>query len=68
LQTTEATPSTFKECEGDVLYDYEAEGANELNIIKGDRLIIRSRHQHWLLADYGGKRGWVPSCYITLES
>ena len=57
----------FRVCEGDVLYDYTAEGANELSISKGDRLVIYNRHQHWLLADYAGTRGWVPSCYVAIE-
>ena len=49
------------------MYDYNGEGANELAISKGDRLLIVNRHQHWLLADYGGERGWVPSCYVSID-
>lgn len=50
---------------GTVLYDYVASGANELTIRLGDKVLVHSKHQHWLLAESDGRRGWVPSCYVT---
>ena len=38
-----------------------------MTIQKGEKVIVRSKHQHWLLADLSGRRGWVPSCYVSIE-
>ncbi|KAJ3123079.1 Adaptor for signal transduction [Nowakowskiella sp. JEL0407] len=51
---------------GVVLYDYQTQSANELNIKKGDNLIITKRYQHWVLAENNGLRGWVPLCYVSM--
>lgn len=51
-----------------MLYDYSKASPNELNIKKGDTLVIHKKFQHWLLAaDHNNQRGWVPSCYVSIE-
>jgi hypothetical protein len=53
--------------QGTALFDYNAVGANELSIKKGDLLIVHKKYQHWLLAENQGVQGWVPSCYVSTE-
>ncbi|KAJ3221763.1 Adaptor for signal transduction [Clydaea vesicula] len=50
------------------LEDYNKISHNELSIKRGDVLIIHKKFQHWFLAECGTERGWVPSCYVSIES
>jgi len=54
---------------GIVLQDYGKMGLNELSIRQNDVVTIYKRYQHWFYAEKegGGARGWVPSCYVSLE-
>lgn len=60
-------PSSQRVIQGVVLYDYEKISANELSIKKGAVLTIHKKYEHWLLAAWNGKKGWVPSCYVSIE-
>ncbi|KAJ3093069.1 Adaptor for signal transduction [Quaeritorhiza haematococci] len=52
---------------GIVLYDYNKISPNEVSIKRGDMLIIHKKYQHWLLVDCNDQRGWVPSCYVSIN-
>ena len=52
---------------GLVLADYEKSSPSELDIIKGDVVVIHQHFQHWLLVDCNGTQGWVPACYISID-
>ncbi|KAI1085607.1 SH3 domain-containing protein [Whalleya microplaca] len=52
-----------------VLYDFHAEGGNELSIKKGEIVkITRKEHDGWsLAANFRGIFGWVPTAYVVGE-
>jgi hypothetical protein len=50
----------LKTAQGYVLYDYEKISPNELSIKKGATLVIYKKYEHWLLAGWNNKKGWVP--------
>jgi hypothetical protein len=52
---------------GKALFDFEKIGPNELSIRKGEEVRVLKKYQHWLLAEYDGHIGWVPSCYVSLS-
>ncbi|KAJ1530012.1 Adaptor for signal transduction, partial [Nowakowskiella sp. JEL0078] len=52
---------------GIVLYDYDSQSQNELSITKGTTLLITKKYEHWVLAEINNKKGWVPSCYVSMN-
>jgi hypothetical protein len=52
------------------LFPYTAANANELSFQKGDKLTILQRDDEagWWAAELNGKRGWVSSFYVSLDS
>ncbi|KAJ1551485.1 Adaptor for signal transduction [Nowakowskiella sp. JEL0078] len=52
---------------GVVLYDYDSQSQNELSITKGTTLLITKKYEHWVLAEFNNKKGWVPSCYVSMN-
>jgi len=51
-------------------FDYTAANVNELSFKKGDRLTILQRDEEagWWAAELNGKKGWVSSFYVKIES
>ncbi|KAI8915799.1 hypothetical protein EDD86DRAFT_252759, partial [Gorgonomyces haynaldii] len=45
---------------GVALADYEKNTPNELDIKKGQSVVIYQHYQHWLLVERDGSQGWVP--------
>jgi len=52
------------------LYDYTAANVNELSFNKGDKLTILQRDEEagWWAAELNGKKGWVSSFYVQIDS
>ncbi|TPX43342.1 hypothetical protein SeMB42_g04761 [Synchytrium endobioticum] len=50
---------------GLALDDYVRMSPNEMSVRRGDVLIVQKKYRHWVLAEHGGRRGWVPSCYVS---
>lgn len=52
------------------LFDYTAANANELSFAKGDKLTILQRDEEagWWAAELNGKKGWVSSFYVQIDS
>jgi len=52
------------------LFDYTAANANELSFSKGDKLTILQRDEEagWWAAELDGKKGWVSSFYVQIDS
>ena len=50
---------------GIALDDYLRMSPNEMNVKRGDVLMVQKRYRHWVLAENGGRRGWIPSCYVS---
>ena len=52
------------------LFQYTAANSNELSFQKGDKLTILQRDDEagWWAAELNGKRGWVSSFYVSLDS
>ncbi|KAJ1342238.1 hypothetical protein BSLG_003161 [Batrachochytrium salamandrivorans] len=51
---------------GTALYGYEKTSPNEVCISKGNTVIIHHEYEHWLLVECNLKKGWVPSCYVSV--
>jgi len=51
-------------------FDYTAANVNELSFKKGDRLTILQRDEEagWWAAELNGKKGWVSSFYVQIDS
>jgi len=52
------------------LFDYTAANVNELSFSKGDKLTILQRDEEagWWAAELNGKKGWVSSFYVQIDS
>ena len=52
-----------------VLYDFNADGEDELSVAEGDRLIVLERDSDdwWKVRDSEGREGVVPAQYVELE-
>jgi len=52
------------------LFDYTAANVNELSFNKGDKLTILQRDEEagWWAAELNGKKGWVSSFYVQIDS
>ncbi len=50
-----------------VLYDYEAQGDQELNLIEGDIVNIMSKEDEvWWFGECKGMKGMFPSTYVEV--
>jgi len=51
-------------------FDYTAANVNELSFHKGDKLTILQRDEEagWWAAELNGKKGWVSSFYVQIDS
>jgi len=51
-------------------FDYTAANVNELSFRKGDKLTILQRDEEagWWAAELNGKKGWVSSFYVQIDS
>jgi len=51
-------------------FDYTAANVNELSFKKGDKLTILQRDEEagWWAAELNGKKGWVSSFYVQIDS
>ena len=52
-----------------VLYDFEADGVDELSVHEGDRLVVleRDNDEWWKVRDMEGNEGVVPASYVELD-
>ena len=50
------------------LYEYEKGGPNEISVKKGDLIQVKRQFNHWLLAESGGREGFIPMSYTSMES
>ncbi|ORZ37083.1 hypothetical protein BCR44DRAFT_378999, partial [Catenaria anguillulae PL171] len=50
------------------VYEYNAQRPDELSLIIGDRVVIRSRSTGWCVVDKDGETGWVPAGCLIEEN
>eukprot|EP01120_Amphizonella_sp_Union-15-10_P013011 TRINITY_DN595_c0_g1_i1.p1 TRINITY_DN595_c0_g1~~TRINITY_DN595_c0_g1_i1.p1 ORF type:complete len:548 (-),score=97.51 TRINITY_DN595_c0_g1_i1:152-1795(-) len=63
---TPQAPVPSPQLQARALYPFVASSEKELGFNEGDTLVILDRQGEWWLAEFGGKRGLVPSNFVQL--
>lgn len=67
LASENQTVSTYESI-GTAIYDYKKISPNEVSVKAGDSLKIYKKYNHWLLVECIDQKGWLPSCYVSINS
>ncbi|KAI9189548.1 hypothetical protein H9P43_000981 [Blastocladiella emersonii ATCC 22665] len=63
-----ALPAPTESSRAVAVYEYKAQRPDELSLIIGDTVVIRSRSTGWCVVDKRGEHGWVPAGCLVEEN